>query len=195
MQSLRLPPRQSTLHNPGINLADCYLEQCRSFPRSYLNLCCLQAYLSSLPMVNGEFGWAMTPGFTPPKNYVEVFSLPACTNWINCVDKRDRNPLHVTMLSLKIAQFYQAIPLPVGPLLLLKIEKFSWTVHQFIDTPISPETMQTCPMWLPPRSTYLSPTSSHSPLPASSKNLHNFHCNFPLLPSLPSQEKLHCSTS
>jgi len=51
-QSLRLPPRQSVLHNPVIDLVDYHPEQNRSCLRSYLNLHFPQAYPSSLPLVN-----------------------------------------------------------------------------------------------------------------------------------------------
>ena len=51
-QRLRLPPRKSALHNPGIDLSDCHLEQHKSFPRSHLNLHYPQANTSRFPLVN-----------------------------------------------------------------------------------------------------------------------------------------------
>lgn len=72
--------------------------------------------------------------------------------WRNCVDMKDRNPLPITAMSLKIAQFYQSIPLPADLLILLKITQFSWTIHQLPIILLNRETAQTCPTWLLPSS-------------------------------------------
>lgn len=52
VQSLKFPPRQSTLCNPRIDLADYHLKQHWRFPRSHLNLRFLQSNSSILPLVN-----------------------------------------------------------------------------------------------------------------------------------------------
>lgn len=52
MQSLRLPPRQSTLCNPEINSIDYHPEQQRSCSASHLNIWFSKANLSSLLLVN-----------------------------------------------------------------------------------------------------------------------------------------------
>lgn len=49
---LRLPSRQSTLPNSRINLAECHIEQCRTFPRRHPSLRFPQTYPSSLLLVN-----------------------------------------------------------------------------------------------------------------------------------------------
>lgn len=84
LQSLRLPPKQSALCKHGISLVDCHPKQCRSFPRSHLNLCFPQAYPSSLPPVNRRIWLSNHLGLHSSQNFLQklLACLPAMTEEI-----------------------------------------------------------------------------------------------------------------
>lgn len=68
VQILMLPPRNSTLRNLGIDLADYHPEQCIIFPRIHLNLCFLQTNPSILPLVNWSVWQGSDPGLHSSQN-------------------------------------------------------------------------------------------------------------------------------